>query len=71
MAVLRNEQVLGLQVPMDDALLVGRGESFRDLERVIDGLPLRDRARVELAAQRLAFEKLRNGVGRPSCVPKS
>ena len=63
MAVLRDEQVLGLQVPVDDALLVGRRESFRGLERVIDGLPLRDRARVELAPQRLAFEKLRHGVG--------
>ena len=65
MAVLRDEEVLGLQVPVDDALLVGRGEALRDLERVVDGLPLRNRTRVELAAQRLAFQQLRDGVGRP------
>ena len=66
MAVLRDEQVLGLQVPVDDALLVGRGESFRGLKRVVDRLPLSDRARVELAPQRLAFEKLRNREAVPS-----
>ena len=63
MAVLRDEEVLGLQVPVDDALLVGGGEALRDLERVVHGLLLRNRARVELPAQRLAFQKLHDGVG--------
>ena len=29
--ILRHEHVLGLQVPVDDPLLVGRGEAARDL----------------------------------------
>src|SRR5262249_50738123 len=37
-AVSRDEEVLGLQVPMNDALLVGRGEAGGDLETVVDGL---------------------------------
>ena len=65
MAVLRNEQVLGFQVPMDDALLVGGGEALDHLQRVVDGLPLRDRTRVELAPQRLALQQLRHRIGRP------
>ena len=68
MAVLRDEEVLGLQIPMDDAPLVSGGESLRDLERVVHGLLLRNRARVELRAQRLAFEKLHDGVGDPVLV---
>ncbi len=48
---------------MDDPLLVGGGEAFRDLQRVVDGLLLRNRAGVELPAQRLAFQKLHDGVG--------
>ena len=63
MAVSRNEEVLGLQVPVDDALLVRGGEAPGDLERVVHGLLLRNRAGVELAAQRLAFQKLHDGVG--------
>jgi hypothetical protein len=31
-AVLGDEQVLGLQVPVNDALLVSCGEAFGDLE---------------------------------------
>ena len=62
---LRDEEVLGLQVPVDDALLVGGGETLGDLERVVHGLLLRDRTGVELPAQRLAFQKLHDGVGDP------
>ena len=62
-AVSRNEEVLGLQIPVDDALLMGSGESLRDLQRIVHGLLLRNRARVELSAQRLAFQKLHDGVG--------
>ena len=72
MAVPRDEEVLGLQVPVDDALLVRGGEAPGDLERVVHGLLLRDRTGVELPAQRLALEKLHDGVGdaRPAS-PKS
>ena len=38
---------------------------LRNLQRVVDGLPLRDRAGVELAAQRLAFQQLRDRIGGP------
>ncbi len=61
-AVPADEEVLGLQVPMDDALLVRRGETPGNLERVVHGLLLGDRAGVELPAQRLAFQKLHDGV---------
>ena len=43
--VLRQEQVLGLQVAVDDPLLVRRGEAPRDLHRVVDRLAHRERAR--------------------------
>ena len=63
MAVLRDEHVLGLQVAVDDALLVRGGEAVGDLEREVDGLLLRDRPAVEPLAQRLALQQLRDGVG--------
>ena len=62
-AVVRHEDVLGLQVPVDDALAVRGGEALRDLERPVDRLLLRHGRAVELAAQRLALEQLRHGVG--------
>ena len=68
MAVSRNEEVLGLQVPVDDALLMGGGESLRDLQCVVHGLLLRNLAGVELSAQRLPFQKLHDGVGDPVLV---
>src|SRR5664280_1876297 len=62
-AVLAYEQVLGLQVPMDDSLLVCGGEALGDLEGAVQGLLLRDRSGVELAAHRLAFQQLHDGIG--------
>ena len=35
---LVTKQVLGLQVAVNDPLLVGRGQAVRDLDRVVDGL---------------------------------
>ena len=64
-AVLRDEQVVRLQIPVDDPLLVGGGEALDHLQCVVDGLSLRDRTRVELASQRLALQQLRHRVGRP------
>jgi len=61
-AVLGDEEVLGFQVPVDHALLMGGGEAFGNLECVINGLLLRDWAGVELPAQGLAFQNLHDGV---------
>ena len=61
--VLRDEEVLGLQVAVDDALLVRGGEAVRDLHRVVDGLARRQPATGEHRAQRLALEQLLDDVG--------
>ena len=37
-SVPHHEDVLGLQVPVDDPLLVGCGQALRDLHGVVDGL---------------------------------
>ena len=60
-----DQEVLGLQVTMHDPLLVRGGESVRDLERVLDRLPRRDRSAGEPLAQRLALEQLLNDEGDP------
>src|SRR5262249_22528675 len=61
-AVLRDEEVLGLQVAVDDPLLVRRGEPLRDLAGEEDALSLRDRSPRESLAQRLALEELHRRV---------
>ena len=63
MAVFRDEEVLGLQVPVNDPLLVSGREALGDLEGVVQGLLLGDGPGVERSAQRLAFQKLHDGVG--------
>ena len=63
-AVARDEDVLGLQVPVDDALGVGGGESRGDLEPVTDGAARRECSARETRAQRLAFEQLLDDVRR-------
>ncbi len=63
MAVSADEEILGFQVPVDDPLLVRRRETLRDLQRVVQGLLLRNGTRIELPAQRLAFQQLHDGVG--------
>src|SRR4029453_12289473 len=62
--VLGDEQVLGLEVPVDDPLLVRRGEAARDLDRVIECLARRQSARRQAAAKSFAFEELRDDVRR-------
>ena len=57
-AVLRHEHVLRLQVAVDDALLVRRGQAVGDLHGEVDGLAGREPAAGQSAAQRLAFEQL-------------
>ena len=68
-AVVRDEDVLRLQIAMDDALLVRGGEAVRDLHRVSFDEALRTRrSRPAVAAQplaqRLALEQLRDDVRR-------
>ena len=65
-----DEKVLGLQVPVDDPLLMRRRKALGHLQRVIHGLLLRDRTGVELPAQRLAFQKLHDGIGRSLVRPE-
>ena len=62
-SILRDEEVLGLQVPVHDPLLVGGGEAVRDLDRVFDRLPLGQRAGGDPPPQRFPFEQLRDDIG--------
>ena len=62
--VARDEDVLGLQIAVDDALVVRGGEPLRDLARVVDRFARRQRAAHAAAAKRLALEQLRDDVGR-------
>jgi hypothetical protein len=63
--VAREEQVLGLQVAMHDALRVGRGQAFGDLPAVLRGLLGGERSGGEQLAQGLAVEQLHRRVVLP------
>ena len=63
MALPVDEQVFGLQVPMDDPFPVGGGETPDDLDPVVGGLLRREGPRLELLAQRFALEQLHDGIG--------
>ena len=67
--VLRDEDVLGLQVAMDDALLVRRREAVGDLRRVVDRPALRETPAGERRAERLPLEKLLDDIGRAVVAP--
>ena len=54
---MRDEDVLRLQVAMYDSLIMCRGQSVRDLQRVFDRFALRQRSPAHSFAQRLAFEQ--------------
>src|SRR5262249_52851369 len=62
--VVRDEQVLRLQVTMDDAFGMRGGQSLGDLPRVIDSLSRSDCALLYQLAQLFAFEQLSHDVGR-------
>ena len=62
-AILRHEDVLGLQVPMHDPFLVRGGQPVSDLEGIVDGLVRGERSLVEAAAERFALEQLLDDVG--------
>ena len=70
MSFLRQKEVFGFQVPVDHALFVSGGQGSRDLNRVVQRLLLVDRSRSEPAAERLAFQKLKDGVGDPRLGPE-
>ena len=70
-AVARDEEVLGLQVAVDDALLVRGGQAVRDLDRVVDRLARRQSAPPDARAQGLALEQLLDDVGRAVRLPMS
>ena len=53
---------------MNDALLVRGRESVRDLRGDLDRFARRDGAPSETVAQRLAFQQLRDEVGRPVVI---
>ncbi len=68
-AVLRDEEVLGLQVAVDDPFLVRGRQALRDLPRVVERLAKREAPAGQLRAQGLAFEQLLHDVGRAVVGP--
>src|SRR5262249_28552081 len=58
--IVRDEQVLRLQVTVDDAFGVSGGQSLGDLPRVINRLSRSDRALLYQFAQLFAFDQLRH-----------
>ena len=58
--VVEEEQVLGLDVAVHDALLVRRGEALRHARRVLGGLAHAERPLAQPRAHRLALEQLRH-----------
>jgi hypothetical protein len=60
--VLRDEEVLRLQVPVDNPLLVRRGEAVRHLQRVVDRLPRREASAGQCRAKGLSLEQLLDDV---------
>ena len=61
-----NEDVFRFQVAVDHALAVRGREPLRDLERIVDRLPLRNRRALEPGAQGLSFQQLGHGEGDPA-----
>ena len=62
LARAEQEHVLGLEVAVDDALLVRGGEAARDLERDLDRLAGRQRPVLQPLAERLALQQLHRRV---------
>ena len=62
-AVVRDEDVVGLEVAVDDPLVVSGGKAAGDLQRVVEGLADRKRSALEADLQGVAFEQLRDDVG--------
>ena len=58
--VVQEEEVLGLDVAVDDALVVRGGQALRHARRVLGGLAHADRPLAQPRAHRLALEQLRH-----------
>ncbi len=61
-AFVRDENVLGLQVPVHDSLVVRCGEAVRNLDRVVDRPARREPASRQSRPERLALQELRDDV---------
>ena len=70
-AVPGDEDVLGLEIAVDDAVVVGGRQAVGDLHRVLERLARGQGPVVEPLAQRLALEQLRDEVERPASLPTS
>jgi hypothetical protein len=57
-----DEDVFGLQIAVDDPLLVRRGEPVRDLQRVLERFPLRKRPFIETLPEGFSLEELHRDV---------
>ena len=68
-AVAGQEDVVGLEVAVDDPLLVGGGEAAGDLDRVVHHLARRQRHPAHALAEGLALQQLAHHVGRAGLVP--
>ena len=68
-AVVGDEDVLGLQVPVDDPLLVRGAEAVDDLERIVDRAARGELASGDDGPQRLPFEQLLDDIGRAVVRP--
>ena len=64
-AASRDEDVLGFEIPVNDAFLVSGSHPVGDLNGVLDRLAFRKGARPEPLAKGLALEQLRDHVGCP------
>jgi hypothetical protein len=62
LAVPRDEEVLGLKVPVDDSLLVGGRQTARALPGVVERLADGKMAYGQLLPQGFPFQKLRDDV---------
>ncbi len=68
--VLRDEDVVRLEVPMDDPLVVGGREAAGDLQRIFDGLARGERSSGQARAERLAIEQLHDRVCGLALLPE-
>ncbi len=68
-AVVRHEDVLGLQVAMHDPLLMRRREAMSDLDREVDRLSRREPPACERTAKGLPFQQFLHDVRRSVVLP--
>ena len=62
-AVIREEQIFGLEVAVDYAFFVSSSKASSDLQGIVDCLAAGERAASQPVAKRFAFEEFRDNVG--------